>query len=149
MLGQDFAEGVPEVLDAVGINDGVNCGVGMGQKNRHIHDEWRSVQVFVKQLEAVEDVDGQPAEGKQSHDDGERLGGADLLLQQPMMVAVPVSDTLELDLPQLLPGHSEDLHVDAQHDEQRQQHTHKEIEVDHVVHVHHTLKEAPELAALQ
>lgn len=64
-------------------------------------------------------------------------------------MAVPVAHALELDLSQLLPGHSEDLQVDAQHDEQWQQHTDKEIKVDHVVHVHYTLKEALELTTQQ
>lgn len=105
------------------------------------------MQLFVKQREAVEDVDGQPADGEQSHDDGEGFGGPDLLLQQPVVMVVPVAHALELDLSQLLPGHGEDLQVDAQHDEQRRQHADKEIKVDHVVHVHHTLKQTRELAA--
>lgn len=29
MLGQDLAEGVPEILDAVSVDDGVDCRVGM------------------------------------------------------------------------------------------------------------------------
>lgn len=94
-------------------------------------------------------MDRQPADSEQSHDDGEGLGGPDLFLQQPVVMAVPVAHALELNLSQLLPGHSEDLQVDAQHDEQRQEHTHKEIKVDHVAHVHHTLKVAPELATPQ
>ena len=146
--GQDFPEGVPEVLDAVGVDDGVDRGVGVGQKDGHVHDVGGLFQ-GVEQRDAVEDVDGQPADGEQPHDDGEGLGGADLLLQQPVVVAVPVAHALELDLPQLLPGHGEDLDVDAQHDEQRRQHAHKEVKVDHVVHVHHALKVALEVAALQ
>lgn len=63
-------------------------------------------------------------------------------------MAVPIANALDLDQSQLLPGHSEDLQVDAKHDEQRRQHTDKEIKVDHVLHVHHTLKVALELAAL-
>lgn len=104
------------------------------------------MQTFVEQREAVEDVDGQPADGEQSHDDGEGLGGPDLLLQQAVVMAVPVTDTFELDLSQLLPGHGEDLQVDTKHDEQRWQHTNKEVKVDHVLHLHHALKEALGLA---
>lgn len=120
----------------------------MRQNDGNIHDNFWLIQLLVKQREAVEDVDGQPADGEQSHDDGEGFGGPDLLLQQGVVMAFPVANTLELDLPQLLPGHGEDLQVDAEHDEQRRQHTGKEIKVDHVLHVHHALKEAHELAAL-
>ena len=116
VLGQDLTEGVPEVLDAVSVDDGVDRRVGVGQNDGHVHDNVGPLQVLVKQREAVEDVDGQPADGEQSHDDGEGLGSPDLLLQQPLVLAVPVAHTLELNLSQLLPGHSEDLHVDAQHD---------------------------------
>lgn len=109
VLGQDLAEGVPEVLDAVSIDDGVDRGVGMRQNDGHIHDNVWLFQLFVKQREAVEDVDGQPADGEQSHDDGEGFGGPDLLLQQPVVMTVPVAHALELNLSQLLPGHGEDL----------------------------------------
>lgn len=146
VLGQDLAESIPEILYAVSIDDGVDCRVGVGQNYGNIHDSIWLIQLPVKQRKAVEDVDRKPADSEQSHDDGEGFGGPDLFLQQPVVMAVPVAYALELNLSQLLPGHSEDLQVDAQHDEQRQQHTHKEIEVDHVVHVHYTLKVALELA---
>lgn len=120
----------------------------MRENDCNMHDELRLLQVPVKQREAVEDVDGQPADGEQSDDDGERFGSPDLLPQKAVVMAVPIANTLDLDLSQLLPGHSEDLQVDAQHDDQRRQHTDKEIKVDHVLHVHHALKVALELAAL-
>lgn len=148
VLGQDLTEGVPEVLDAVRINDGVDCRVGVGQDDGHVHDTFWPLQVFVEQPQAVEDVDGQPADSEQSHDNGEGFGSSDLLLQEPLILAVPVAHTFELNLSQLLPGHSEDLHVDTQHDEQRHQHAHKEVKVDHVLHVHHALKLTVEFAAL-
>lgn len=147
VLGQDLAEGSSEVLDAVSVDDGIDRRVGVRHNDGHVHDDVGLLQLLVKQREAVEDVDGQPADGEQSHDDGEGFGGPDLLLQQPVVVAVPVANALELDLSQLLPGHGEDLQVDAQHDEQRRQHADKEVKVDHVLHVHHALKEAAELAA--
>lgn len=146
VLRQNFAEGVPKILDSISVDDGVNRGVGVRQNYGHVHYNFWLFQVLVKQREAVEDVDGQPADGKQSHNDGEGFGSPDLLLQETVVTAVPVAYALELDLSQLLPGHGEDLQVDSQHDEQRQQHADKEIEVDHVLHVHHTLKEALELA---
>lgn len=149
VLGQDLAEGIPEILYAISVDDGVDCRVGVRQNYGHVHDSIWLMELRVKQCEAVEDVDRQPADSEQSHDDREGFGSPNLLLQQPVVMAVAVAHTLELNLSQLLPGHSEYLQVDAQHDEQWQQHTHKEIKVDHVVHVHHTLKEAPELATPQ
>lgn len=149
VLTQNLAESVPKLLDAVGVDDGVDCRVGMREDDGHVHDNRRLVQVLVKQREAVEDVNRQPADGKQSHNDGERLGGPDLLLQEALVLTSAVANTLELNLSQLFPGHYEDLHIDAQHDEQRQQHTDKKIKVDHVLHVHHSLKVAFDLAALQ
>ena len=148
---QDLAEGVPEVLDAVRVDDGVDGRVGVRQEDGHVHQDLRAMQFGEEQFQAVEHVHGQPAQGKQPHDDGERLGRADLPLKQGavVLVAVAVAHALELDLAHLLAGHGEDLQVDAQHDEQRQQHTHKEVKVDHVVHVHHALKEALQLAAAQ
>lgn len=147
VLRQDLAEGVPEVLDAVGVDDGVDRRVGVGQYDGDVHDD-RGLLQLVEEREAVEDVDGQPADGKQSHDDGEGLGGPDLLLQQALMV-VPVAHALLLDLDDLLPGHGEDLQVDAQHDEERGQHADEEVKVDHVLHFDHALEEAAELAALE
>lgn len=146
VLCQDLAEGVSEVLDTVGINDGVDCRVGMRHNNSDVHDNFRLLQL-VEKREAVEDVDGQPADGEQSDNDGQGLRSPDLLLQQAVM-AVPIADALELNLDHLLPGHSEDLQVDAKHDEQWRQHANEEVKVDHVLHVDHTLKEAEELAAL-
>lgn len=146
--GQDLAEGVPEVLYAVGVDDGVDCRVGVRQNDGQVHDDIRLLHV-VKQREAVDDVDGQPADGEQSHNDGEGFGGPDLLLQQAVVVALAVAHALELDLSELPPGHGEDLHIDAEHDEQRRQHAHKEVKVHHVLHVHHALEEAREPAALK
>ena len=148
VLGQDLAEGIPEVLDAVSVDDGVDRRVGVRQDDGEVHDKIRLLQLLIKQCEAVEDVDGQPANSKQSHYDGEGFGDADLLLQQAVVLAVPVANSLELDLYQLVPGHGEDLQVDAEHDEQWRQHTEKKVKVDHVMHVHHALKEAQELAAM-
>lgn len=147
VLRQDLAEGVPKVLNTVGVNDGVDCRVSMRHNNSDVHDNFGLLQLVVEKREAVEDVDGQPADGEQSDNDGQGLCGPDLLLQQAVM-AVRIADALELNLDHLLPGHSEDLQVDAKHDEEWRQHANEEVKVDHVLHVDHTLKEAEELAAL-
>ncbi len=61
-----------------------------------------------------------------------------------MLILTVTHAAFEVDLTQLFPCHREDLDVNAQHDEQRWQHTTEEVEVDHVAHVHHFLKVALE-----
>lgn len=92
--------------------------------------------------DAVQDMQGQPTEGKKSHDDGQRLGCMDLFLQCGPGVAH------QLDLMQLLAGYHEDLDVDSQHDDEWKQHAAEEVEVYHVAHSHHILKETRDEAAM-
>lgn len=143
-LGEDLAEGAAEIPDPVGVDDGVDDGVGVGQDDGHVHHPLGlgSGEVLVEVRDAVQDVQGQPAEGKKPHDDGQRLGCMHLFLQGGPGVAH------QLDLVQLLAGHHEYLDVDPQHDDEREQHAAKEVEVDHVAHGHHVLKEARDEAAL-
>lgn len=93
VLGKDLSEGVPEILDAVSVDDGVDRRVGVRQDDGHVHDHLILLQV-VKQREAVEDVDGQPAQSEQSDDNGEGFGRPDLPLQQTVVMAVPVPHAL-------------------------------------------------------
>lgn len=120
----------------------------MRHNDGDVHDYLRLLQLVVKKCEAVEDVDGQPAEGEQSNDYGEGFCSPDLLLQQAVVMAIPVADSLELNLYHLLSEHNEDLQVNAEHDEQWWQHTDEKVKIDHILHVDDTLKEALELAAL-
>ncbi|KPP66831.1 zinc finger SWIM domain-containing protein 7-like [Scleropages formosus] len=83
----------------------------------------------VEECEAVKDVDWQPAESKQAHNNGEGLGCSEFTLQKAMRVLT--IDALELNLAQLLARHVENFSIDGQHDEQRQKHAAKEVEVDH------------------
>lgn len=143
-------KGHSELPDAVGVNDGVDGGVGVREDDGDVHDEAGFHQLSVEEREAVEDVNGQPAESEQAHDDGQGFGGADLALKQAAVMTVAVAGAaLQLDLAQLLARHREDLGVDAQHDEQRRQHATEEVEVNHVAHVHHVFKQTLEAAALQ
>lgn len=109
-----------------------------------VHDPIRFPlsNVWPEECQAVQDVQWQPAEGKEAHNDGQRLGSVDLLLQGGPGVAH------QLHLPQLLAGHHEDLDVDAQHDEEGWEDTAKEVEVHHVAHSDHIFKKAFHQAAL-
>lgn len=116
----------------------------MRENDGHVHDDvglrhWR------EEGDAVEDVHRQPAQGEEANDNGQGLGGSNLVLQEAAMVLAAhavAHHASELDLAQLLPSHRENLGVDAQHDEQGQQYASEEVEVDHVAHVHYTLEEA-------
>lgn len=143
-LGNDFAEGVAEVPDPVGIDDGVDDRVGVREDDGHVHHPLGLGfgELLVEVSDAVQDVQGQPTEGKKSHDDGQRLGCVDLLLQCGPGVAH------QLDLMQLFAGNNKYLNVDSQHDDERKQHAAKEVEVHHVAHSHHVLKEAGDEAAV-
>lgn len=114
---QNFPEGVPEIPDAVRIDDGVDRRIGMREYDGHVHDDVGFPHLR-KEGEAVEDVHRQPAQGKEANDNGQRLGGTDFVLQEPAMLLVLAAhavshDAPELDLAQLLPSHREDLDVDA------------------------------------
>lgn len=137
-LGNDLAEGVAEVPDPVGINDGIDDRVGMGEDDGHIHHPLRLGfgELLVEVSDAVQDMQGQPTEGKKSYNDGQRLGCVDLLLQCGPGVAH------QFNLMQLLAGDHEYLNVDSQHDNERKQHAAEEVEIHHVAHRYHVLKEA-------
>ena len=80
--------------------------------------------------DAVEDVQGQPAEGEEEEDEGQRLGDLQLL----PIVLLRVSGGGRHLLVELLADQIEDLHVDEDHEQQRGQHPHEEVEIDHVLH---------------
>lgn len=150
MAVQNLPKGESELPNTVGVDDGIDGGVGVREDDGDVHDEAGLFQIDVEESEAVQDVHGQPAESEQPHDDGERFGGANLPLQQAVVLILTATHAaFELDLTQLFPCHREDLGVNAQHDEQRWQHAAEEVEVHHVAHVHHFLEEALEAAALQ
>lgn len=114
---QDFPEGVSELPDAVSIDNGVDGRVGMREYNGHVHDFGRLLYIR-KECEAVEDMHRQPAQGKEAYNNGQGLGGTDFALQEPTMVLVLATLAVahhasELDLPQLLPSHCENLYVNA------------------------------------
>lgn len=101
-------------------------------------------------VETVDDVKREPADSKQSHNNGQRLGSVNLPLQRgarrlgweghlPWRGSL---SNLETHQPELAPGRHEDVCVDEEHDQQGQQHTAEEVKVDHVVHDHHAFEQA-------
>lgn len=62
LLAQDVAsdnptEGLSELPDAVGVDEGVDHRVGVGEDNGHIHDpERRTITLRAEEGEAVDDV---------------------------------------------------------------------------------------------
>lgn len=137
----DLAEGLSELPYAVGVDEGVDHRVGVGEDDGHVHDRGRSpLALGTEEGEAVDDVQGQPADRKQPHDDGQRLGGLDLLLQRGARL-LPVN-RLHLHQLELVASGHEDAQVDGQHQQQGDQHTGKEVEVDHILHGHHLLEQA-------
>jgi len=141
----DLAKGLSELPDAVGVDEGVDHGVGVGQDNGHVHDPGgRPLTLRTVEGEAVDDVERQPADGKQPDDDGQRLGDLDLLLQRG--AGILAMDRFHLHQFELAASSHEDAQVDGQHQQQGDEHTGKEVEVDHILHDHHLLKQAPHQA---
>ena len=145
VAADNLAESSPELPDAVCIDEGVNDGVAVGQNYGHVHDDLRRpLTPGTEEGEAVDDVQRQPAHRKQPHDDGQRLGSLDLLLQRGARF-FSVHD-LQLNQLELVPSGHEDAQVDAQHEQQGEQHAGEKVEVDHVSHEHHVFKQAPDQA---
>lgn len=82
----------------------------------------------------------QPAHRKQPDYDGQRLGSLDLLLQRGTRFFTV--DNFQLNQPELVPRGHEDAQVDAQHQQQGDQHAAKKVKVDHVRHEDHVFKQA-------
>lgn len=57
VAADNLTEGLTEFTDAVGVDKGVDHGVGVGEDNSHIHDpEWRTSTLRTEEGEAVDDV---------------------------------------------------------------------------------------------
>lgn len=85
-------------------------------------------------------MQGQPAHCKEPHYDGQRLGSLDLLLQRGARFFTV--ENFQLNQPELVPSGHEDAQVDAQHQQQGDQHAAKKVEEDHVRHEDHVFKQA-------
>lgn len=81
MALENLPKSESELLNTVGVDDGIDGGVGMREDDGDVHDKAGLLQLAVEESEAVKDVHGQPAESEQAHDDGERFGSTNLPLQ--------------------------------------------------------------------
>lgn len=72
VLVQDPAERLSELPNAIGVDEGIYDGVSMGEDNGNVHQPnvW-PVTVLTQVVKAVDDVQWQPTEGKQTYDDGQ------------------------------------------------------------------------------
>lgn len=73
VLKNNLTKGVTKVSYLVSIYDRVDHRVKMRQDDGYIHDPPRLsfVELRVKEGDAVQDVDGQPAKSKETHNDGQ------------------------------------------------------------------------------
>lgn len=126
----DLKEGHSKLLDAEGVDDGVHGRVAMREEDGDVYEDPGHAAGRAEEGDAVEDVQGQPAKGEEEEDEGQRLGDLQLL----PVVLLRVSGGGRHLLVELLADQIEDLHVDEDHEQQRGQHPHEEVEVDHVLH---------------
>lgn len=79
----DLPEGLAELPDPVGVDEGVDDGVAVGEDDGQVHEPRRGVPARgAEEGETVDDVQRQPAQSKEPDDDGQGLGSVDLLLQR-------------------------------------------------------------------
>ena len=135
----DFPEGRAELLNAEGVDDWVDGGVAVGEKDSDVEEDDGRLAVRAEKCDAVDDVEGEPADGKEEKDQSERLGKIQLLVIVLVGVCVTGGELLAV---KLLVDHVEDLRVDEQHEHQWRQHPAEEVEIDHVVHADDVLKAA-------
>lgn len=131
VLLPDLPEGRAELLDAESVDNGVNGRVAMGEQDGDVEEDDGLLALRAKERDAIDDVERQPADGKEKKDQSERFSQIKLLVI--VFVGIRVTG-VELLIVKLLVDHVEDLGVDDQHEEQRRQHPAEEVEVHHVVH---------------
>lgn len=137
----DLPEGLSELPYPVGVDEWVDHRIAVGQDDGQVHEPGRGPQALRTEVgEAVNDVERKPADGKQPHDDGQGFGRVDLLLEDG--AALLPLDGLEFDQLELVPSRHENPQVDPQHEQQGHKDKGEEVEVDHVIHGDHVLKEA-------
>lgn len=74
VLFPDFLERRAELFDAESINDGVDGGVAMGEKDGDVNEVFRLVTFRAEEGDAVDDVKRKPADCKEEKNQRQRLG---------------------------------------------------------------------------
>lgn len=96
---QNLPKSHSELPNTVGVDNGIDGGVGVREDDGNVHDETGFLQLAVEESEAIQDVHRQPTESEQAHDDGERFSGTYFPLQQAMVMILAITHTaFELNL---------------------------------------------------
>lgn len=74
VLFPDFPERCAELFDAESINDGVDSGVAMSEKDGDVNEEFWLVKFRAEEGDAVYDVKWEPADCKEEKNQRQRLG---------------------------------------------------------------------------
>lgn len=69
----DFPEGRAELLDAESVDDWVDSGVAVGEQDGDIEEDYGLIAVRAEERDAVDDVEGEPADGKEKKHQSQRF----------------------------------------------------------------------------
>ncbi len=127
----DFPEGRAELLNAESVDNWVDSGVAVGEQDGDVKEDYGLLAVRAEECNAVDDVEGEPADGEEKQDQSQRFSKIQLLVI--VLVGIRVTGG-ELLIVKLLVDHVEDLCIDDQHEQQRWQHPTEKVEIDHVFH---------------
>lgn len=128
---KDFLESRAELFNAESVDNWVDSRVTVGEQDGDVEEDYGLLTLWAEQCDAVNDVKGEPADGKEKKDQSKRFSKIQLLVI--VLVGVCVTGG-ELFTVKVFVDHVEDLCVDHQHEQQWRQHPAKKVEIDHVVH---------------
>lgn len=78
-VAEEVLQGGAEVAEVVGVQEGIACGIQVGEDDAEEHEGGVHLEVYVEGLDAVDGVEGDPADHEEEDYDGEVLGGLDLV----------------------------------------------------------------------
>lgn len=98
VLADDPSEGVSEITYSVGVYKRVNYWISMWKYYGQVHDPvLRSITLWTEQCEAVNNMQREPTNSKEAHNDSQRFGRVDFPLQRgPRWVSLPVGIALQV-----------------------------------------------------
>lgn len=136
VLFPDLNKSIPELRNSEGVNDGIDGGVAVTEQDSNIEEIHRIFTGGTEKSDAVQDVQRQPADGKQEKHKRERFGQLQFFSVISSWVGLVGGDLLI----KLHVDHVEDLGIDEQHQDEGWQHPAEEVEIDHVLHTDDVLK---------
>ena len=72
VLVQNLPKSLSELPNAVGVDEGIHYRVGMGEDDSNVdHPDVWALTVVAQVVETIDDVQGKPTEGKQTHNDSQ------------------------------------------------------------------------------